>query len=258
MPSCPDDHPSPKADGGRDKPVFIDAFRRNLVVCKALMGLGLAGSLGIEVWCMVMSFVKVYHKHGGSQHLGRFILWEKIANIAGVVLLVSGVLEYEATCRGLMVQLSAVVLYLVGLGKHPVYNRQTGQFRDVALHKFLTEINFMILLTALVIHYLPPTLHTYLTRFAPPSPYSPSWTPWVRSGIEGFTLIVIGCMRRTPRLHYQPMKMGTGFGMNSEPTSSKRSQKKEDANVMDRAGCTILEFVFLIYVGRTVIFRVHF
>lgn len=89
MPSGPDDHPSPKADGGRDRPVFIDAFKRNLVTCKVLMGLGLAGSLSVEVWCMVMSFVQVYHKHGGFQHLGRFILWEKIANVAGVILLVS-------------------------------------------------------------------------------------------------------------------------------------------------------------------------
>lgn len=99
LPSGPDDHPSPKADGGRDTPVFIDAFKRNLVVCKALMGLGLAASLGIEVWCMVMSFVRVYHRHGGFDHLGRFILWEKIANITGVVILVSRPIHHEITHR---------------------------------------------------------------------------------------------------------------------------------------------------------------
>lgn len=94
LPSGPDDHPSPKADGGRDTPVFIDAFKRNLVVCKVLMGLGLAASLGLEVWCMVMSFVRVYHRHEGFGHLSRFLLWEKIANTAGVVLLVSSFLRY--------------------------------------------------------------------------------------------------------------------------------------------------------------------
>lgn len=84
-----DDHPSPKADGGRDIPVFIDAFKRNLVVCKILIGIGLSSSLVIEVWCMVMSFVQVYHRHGASENLSRFLLWEKISNVTGVVLLVS-------------------------------------------------------------------------------------------------------------------------------------------------------------------------
>jgi hypothetical protein len=84
--STPDLSSSAKLDTGRDIPVFIDGFRRNVLVCKTLLGLGLAGSLGVEVWCMIQSFVKEYKHHEGS--LERFLYWEKGTNIACVVLVV--------------------------------------------------------------------------------------------------------------------------------------------------------------------------
>lgn len=145
-------------------------------------------------------------------------------------------------------KLTAMLLYLISLGRHPVYDRSTGQFRNIDLHKLLTELNFVLIMTVLIMHYLPSTLHTYFARVSPPSPYSPYWVPWLRSSIEALTLIVIGSMRRIPQLHYTPMKMGTGFGVNSEPGSSKRHTKKEESNVIDRAGCPIIEFICLIYV----------
>jgi hypothetical protein len=77
---------SVKLDAGRDIPVFIDGFKRNVLVCKTSLGLGLAGSLGVEVWCMIQSFVKNYDQHEGD--LGRFLFWEKGTNIACVVLIV--------------------------------------------------------------------------------------------------------------------------------------------------------------------------
>jgi hypothetical protein len=83
------DEPMLKADGGRDVPVFIDSFKRNVVTCKILLGLGLAGSLGLEIWCMIMGFVGHYHH---SRHdLANFLLWERAANVACVALIVSSV-----------------------------------------------------------------------------------------------------------------------------------------------------------------------
>jgi hypothetical protein len=55
-------------------------------------------------------------------------------------------------------------------------------------------------------------------------------------------------MRRIPELYFEPMKMGTGFGVNQEIKRAKKPGK-EDANVLDRAGCPIIEFLFLIYVS---------
>jgi hypothetical protein len=138
----------------------------------------------------------------------------------------------------------------VCLARHPVYERHTGQFRNIEIHKYLTQTEFVILLSVLVFHYLPPTLHTYYTRIAPPSPYSPYWFPWLRAGVEAISLLVVGSMRRIPRLHYTPMKMGTGFGMNEDAKRSRGKGAKEEANVLDRAGCPIIEFIFLVYVSR--------
>lgn len=50
-------------------------------------------------------------------------------------------------------------------------------------------------------------------------------------------------------LHYTPMKMATGFGVNEETRKGKGRAAKEEANVLDRAGCPIIEFVFLVYVS---------
>lgn len=91
----PDNHPSPKADGGRDFPVFIDSFKRNVVTCKILIGLGLGGSLGVEIWCLVMSFVQNFDRERGISSLGNYLLWEKIANFAGVVLTVRPRCSFE-------------------------------------------------------------------------------------------------------------------------------------------------------------------
>jgi len=41
------------------------------------------------------------------------------------------------------------------------------------------------------------------------------------------------------------MRMGTGFGVNEV---KKDKTNKEESNVLDRAGCPILAFVFLVYV----------
>lgn len=50
------------------------------------------------------------------------------------------------------------------------------------------------------------------------------------------------------------MKMGTGFGMNEDVKRDKGKGEAEEANVLDRAGCPIIEFVFLVYVGQMALF----
>ena len=87
LPSTPDEHPALKSDGGKDVPVFIDAFKRNITICKSLLGLGLAGSLGVEIWCMIQTFVKQY-PHQAGRDLGNILLWEKATNVACVALIV--------------------------------------------------------------------------------------------------------------------------------------------------------------------------
>jgi len=62
------------------------------------------------------------------------------------------------------------------------------------------------------------------------------------------SLLTVGSMRRIPELYFEPMKMGTGFGVNQEVRRSKKAGK-EESNVLDRAGCPIIEFLFLIYVS---------
>lgn len=57
-------------------------------------------------------------------------------------------------------------------------------------------------------------------------------------------------MRRLPELYFEPMKMGTGFGVNKEIKRAKKAGK-EESNVLDRAGCPIVEFLFLIYVSTS-------
>ena len=143
---------------------------------------------------------------------------------------------------------------MVSLGKHPVYERHAGQFRNIDIHKTLTQTEFVILLSVLILHYLPPTLQTHNTRIAPPSPYSPYWVPWLRAGFEAISLLVVGSMRRIPQLRYAPMKMGTGFGMNEDVKRDKGKGAAEEANVLDRAGCPIIEFVFLVYVSQMSLF----
>jgi hypothetical protein len=49
----------------------------------------------------------------------------------------------------------AVILYLVSLGKHPIYEPHNGRFRNIEIHKTLTQTNFVILLSVLVFHFLP-------------------------------------------------------------------------------------------------------
>jgi hypothetical protein len=87
LPSTPDENPVFKADGGRDVPVFIDKFKRNVITTKILLGTGLAGSLGVEIWCMIMAFVNNYHRQGHS--LDSFLLWERATNVACVALIAS-------------------------------------------------------------------------------------------------------------------------------------------------------------------------
>lgn len=89
--STPDISSSVKLDAGRDIPVFIDAFKRNVSICKILLGLGLAGSLGVEIWCMIQSFVKDYSSH--NQDLDKYLFWEKGTNITCVVLIVCPFIE---------------------------------------------------------------------------------------------------------------------------------------------------------------------
>jgi hypothetical protein len=84
--STPDLKSSVKLDAGRDIPVFIDAFKRNVVTCKILLGVGLVGSLGVEIWCMIQTLVKD-HSHMGRE-MENFLFWEKGTNLACVVLIV--------------------------------------------------------------------------------------------------------------------------------------------------------------------------
>ena len=89
--STPDLKSSVKLDAGMDIPVFIDGFKRNVIICKTLLGVGLSGSLGVEIWCMIQTLVKD-HSHMGRD-LENFLFWEKGTNIACVVLIVCPLLD---------------------------------------------------------------------------------------------------------------------------------------------------------------------
>jgi hypothetical protein len=79
-----------------------------------------------------------------------------------------------------------------------------------------------------------------------------------------YTLVVVGCMRRGPRLNFEPMKLGTGFGVNSEEKKADDRTIKVDGedveedgglrdekgNVVDYQNSSLLSFILLFYVSE--------
>jgi hypothetical protein len=94
----------------------------------------------------------------------------------------------------------------------------------------------------------------------------------LRSAALLTAFLAVGFMRRGPKLYYEPLKLGTGFGINAAPDEMpggkaiKGKVKPGDSevllrapaetldvesrdNVLDYQGCSMLSFVFLAYVG---------
>ncbi len=136
--------------------------------------------------------------------------------------------------------------------------------KHLSLHRHLCGSLFALLLVSLVIHPLPGVFYTITTYLSPPSRHTDLVTIGnARIVVLVLALLVGGSMRRGPKLHYERMRMATGFGLNEDfggPTKTvKRSTggdehgiteaEEEEVNVLDWSNSSMLAFVSLFYVS---------
>ena len=148
-----------------------------------------------------------------------------------------------------------------------------GSLRNKNLHYALCVFLFLSSGLCLILHPLPSILYTILTHRAPPS-FNLGY-PQIRTGRNvalALVFLISGCMRRGPKRRFTPLRLGTGFGVNSdEPekppggraitgpnldgdndveVQSTLEAKNTSCNVLDYAGSSMLDFILLSYVGQ--------
>lgn len=134
-------------------------------------------------------------------------------------------------------------------------------------HKLVTQAVFTLTVLDIIIHTLPMMVYTSSIRHAPPTLHSFRYFTLAQYTVQISALLSIGCMRRGPKLRFEPMKLSTGFGLNKQKISDgdngenssmsleesgaslPGSKGKSEANVFDRDECSILGFVFFVYVS---------
>lgn len=126
-------------------------------------------------------------------------------------------------------------------------------------HRRICTCTFLLLLLANIIHSLPCITFVVAFRGPPPvsrtdaiSPGTISATRWV---VLVLALFSSGCMRRGPKLRFDPMQLGTGFGISSDGTTPdealEKKQKRDEPNVIDYCNSSMLDFILLSYVCLT-------
>lgn len=85
---------------------------------------------------------------------------------------------------------------------------------------------------------------------------NPSHVAWIRSVALVGALIVAGTIRRGPKLRFDPMRIGTGFGITAaekEGTRSNGLKAADEMNVIDYSNSAMLDFIFLSFVSESFI-----
>lgn len=131
---------------------------------------------------------------------------------------------------------------------------------------------FLATLSLVIAHSMPSIAYTVATHRGAPLVHSYTLST-LRTAALVIAFLASGVMRRGPKLHYEPLRLGTGFGVNAAPDEVlggdmikgkikpgdsevllRRSDASVDqetrANVLDYHGCSMLSFVFLAYVSE--------
>jgi hypothetical protein len=123
-------------------------------------------------------------------------------------------------------------------------------------HRRICTITFLLLLFANIIHSLPYITFVVVFRGPPPVSRTDTISPGTISSIRWvvlvFALFASGSMRRGPKLRFDPMHLGTGFGISSDGTmpdeALEKKQKGDEPNVIDYCNSSMLDFILLSYV----------
>jgi len=136
--------------------------------------------------------------------------------------------------------------------------------RKLTIHRNLCVYSVLLLVTVIIFH-LAPFIYIILNRLSPPPSHKALGIVATCRMLAIFAaLLIIGSMRRGPRLRYDPMKLGTSFGINADPSNPilNRSEDQEDeaesllkgekvedmSNVLDYRNSAVINFMLLTYV----------
>jgi hypothetical protein len=166
----------------------------------------------------------------------------------------------------------SAILFLYSL-VYPV-KRINDDLVNLGVHRSLCMTTFILTLLLIVSHAVPGIAYTYITRHASPVFHSQPYFYLTRIVALLAVLFSSGLIRRGPKLHYSPLSLGTGFGINasgSTPAGGKAVKGKYQAgesdlevqpkfdltgaeqNVLDYANTSMLSFLFAGYV-RDILF----
>lgn len=123
-------------------------------------------------------------------------------------------------------------------------------------HRRICTITFLQLLLANIIHSLPYITFVVAFRGPPPVSRTDTISPGTISASRWVVLVLAlfssGCMRRGPKLRFDPMHLGTGFGISSDGTTPdpalEKKHKRDEPNVIDYCNSSMLDFILLSYV----------
>lgn len=131
---------------------------------------------------------------------------------------------------------------------------------------------FLATLSLVIAHSMPSIAYTVATHRGAPLVHSYTLST-LRTAALVIAFLASGVMRRGPKLHYEPLKLGTGFGVNAAPDevlggdmikgkikpgdsevllrslNVPKDVEKRD-NVLDYRGCSMLSLISIAYVSK--------
>ncbi|OXB35182.1 ATP-dependent bile acid transporter [Cryptococcus neoformans] len=202
-------------DNDHDHPVQIDSFLHNVKICKSALGASLLGTFVMEIWHLSMSVAEVGHwRHSGTQHKAiEATMWADILGTTIICFL--------------------SVLYIASLLK-PItvpYVSLSPQIQNSSLHRSLCTTTFTFILFLFISHSSPGVTYTVWTHLSSPRLSDPMAEGVYHLRTMGLILALssVGFMRRGPKMYFPPPRLGTGFGLNTEP--EEESTKKNESDI---------------------------
>ncbi|WVR06775.1 hypothetical protein IAU60_003810 [Kwoniella sp. DSM 27419] len=251
----------------KDRPVMLESFQSNVRLCKTSLGVFLAVSGALDIVHLVLALLDQQHWPRGDPRATFLTMskWTDVVSLLSVAicgLLYLCTLIYPVTIRSLT------------LASMP-------ETKHLALHRTLCQTLFLTFLLLLALHPLPSIYYTIKTHTAPPNlsnPYAPLVQNLRLSSLLA-CLVAVGCMRRGPKLYFQPPSLQTGFGLAGErhditeggvkikltpadqegeapltgvtidqqAIPARTNGEEETSNVFDYGSSSMLDFVFLSY-----------